>query len=272
MAFNSVYRSSVYRPIIYRGPITTTTTPSITNEDITVNVWYRIPYYAFNNFRTGIIKITDLAAANMLLTHDKIKVLNEDFEPDQRIYEVTDYFPAPYQTTQIKLQAINGTTELATYYTINLTEEPKGNLFQNQGNNYYCDTSSYTLPSFTTSVSGIIYKEKYKLLTLVNQQPIFLDTGDLWKYGLVSMLNIMNSNYGTVINILNALNISTTVLESYHINPLPISWRTKDIDDIYYELNDYVIESLIKRYELKNITKVDFVLYYLCETYGRLYA
>jgi len=269
----ATYRNPSFRTIAYRGYQETI----LVEEPAQYNVIpyearYRFPYFANNIYRAGMLNIPVATAAVMATVHDSVRVLNSDYESNTRIYSINDYFPAPYISKRVKLQAISAGVELDIFYVMELNAEPKGTEDNNTGDNYFWDSGLVTLPAVTQTDDAIFPDSYSKLVKLVNEYPVFDDTGNLVNYGMVSMLNILSDNYYVARTVMGKYGINPDTLNSYLLDRLNRSWRTKDINEIYYSLSEDDVNRVIKTFNLTNFSKLEFVVYYLCDIYRGLFV
>ena len=241
-----------------------------------VTVTYGPFKYAANNiYRAGAVTLGSSITNN--ISESLIKIKNvEAFEG--LTFDITKKIPAPPETINFIIAEVDSLGQEGSSFEIQLPDAEPLNIKGSSTNLYYTDTSNNdTLWFYPNSkdVLSLVANDGSlvsKLTTLVHSELVYANTGTLWKYGYITLLNYILNNVEKFSKICILNNVAYDDLNYYEVNTPGQCWREKNLKELRALMTDATIHDLVTRYDINyDYTDIEIVLYYFMDIYNRIF-
>lgn len=229
-----------------------------------------IPLDSNNPYKVGILQLTSVGQA--LIPEDNIQILNRDFPGPDVILPKTAEFAAPTEAHVIYFVGIDnsGTIGSVVYY-IAVNNEPYSTEFPSPLYKIWYNPS-YIIPMesrFAVSYSDISADSRLSnaLRRMIISLPLYSDTGDLNKHGIMSAFNILVKNIEVTRQLVQQKDYDLDALNTMNdeSNLLP-SWREKRVATLFSEFTENDKIAVRKSYNFSDNTPMNaYVLGYILD-------
>lgn len=254
----STFLSSVYRGITFRDVSSCITGP------VGIDIVHPVPYESKSIYRMGQCIINETVPPFDDVTN--LIVIPDQSYPGEQFISVLDHFPFPVKTTEAVLSIYDSYQNFISAYTISQVTEP---LIKSSSKRWYTVDTETLNPLMVAEIEK--RRDLMSRLKLFSNNTItFSNTGDLWKYGLVSLMSILTSSNRVKV-LLDIVDTDDTYIEAYREEGINRTWREKDLNSLYQTISgSSLLVSIRGKYKTFHSASSDQALLFCLDVYKEL--
>ncbi len=281
----------VFEPLIsgaYSGTVVITS-DSITSPDIILVTGLGVSAYipsditvshSFKRSSNSVYKGGSILlgpSVQAIITESLVRVLDAP-EFEGLTFDPTKVIPAPLSSMYLRLREVDTEGNDGSEYTLILPDtEPKYFSSASTSADYYEDTvanDTTYLYLNDKNITELVASEEqaiYLLNSLVHSSFTFSDTGTIWKYGYVTLINYLLDNLEKFSKICTMVGVDYSDLAYYKTYTPKRSWREKSLKELKALMTEATVHRLKTTYSINyEYTSLEIVLYYFMDLYKRI--
>jgi len=230
-----------------------------------------IPLDSGGAYRVGVLSLT--SAGQAAIPEPNIYILNKDYPRLDIIVPKTESFAAPLESHVLYFVGVTDDGvqgDIIRYIVVNNEPKVTNTNADALTKTWYNASSAIPLEEeFTLTYAQIAQDQKlmYALERMVVKEPVYSDTGSMYKYGIVSSFNILLKNKGVSENLISAKGYNSDFLSDLGIYKVyPPCWREKQTGSIFNSFTENDKISVKRSYKFNdNNTVNEYVVGYILD-------